>query len=107
MKKRLLIMTAIVGLLLMLLLAGCSEAQKVSSDELLKPQTTDTLFAQKWVNVYGDGGESVEHYNIALMLRIMNQQDTRIKALEMAQKLILSDMDAHEIKIVDPNEVNK
>lgn len=66
----------------LLAFAGCVESQKVSSDELLKPRTTDTLFAQKWVNVYGDGSESVEHYNIALMLRIMNQQDTRIKKLE-------------------------
>lgn len=68
--------------LLVIILAGCSSEQKVSSDELLKPRETDTLFAQKWVNIYGDKIDSVRDYNIALMLRIMNQQDARIKELE-------------------------
>ena len=73
----------VILLALSLLALGCAEAQKVTSlNELLQPRTTDTLFAQKWVNVYGDKSKSIEHYNIALMLRIMNQQDARIKVLE-------------------------
>lgn len=66
----------------LIFLAGCASHQKSSATELVQPRTTDTLFAQKWVNVYGDDDKSVEHYNIALMLRIMNQQDARIKELE-------------------------
>lgn len=68
---------------LALLVTGCAPNKKMSSlDELVQPRTTDTLFAQKWVNLYGDKPESVEHYNIALHLRILYQQDARIEKLE-------------------------
>ena len=79
----------------LIFLAGCASHQKSSATELLQPRTTDTLFAQKWVNVYGDDLESVEHYNIALMLRIMNQQEARLKVLE--ERVIKLDDEAIEI----------
>ena len=88
-------MKKLIGLILILtMIAGCNESQKLSSDELLKPATTDTLFAQKWVNVYGNSDKSIEHYNMAIMLRIMHERDSRIKKLEENKATIDSQIKA-------------
>lgn len=53
-----------------------------SLDELSNPAATETFFAQKWINVYGESPESIERYNIALLLRIVSAYEKRLKKLE-------------------------
>ena len=73
-------------ILLALSLVGCGGNLPKSSDQLLQPLVPVSEFAQKWVEEYGDGSKSIEHYNIVLLRELLSQEvkagNAQIKELQ-------------------------
>ena len=95
----------VMTILLVLSAVGCGGNLPKSSDQLLQPLVPVSEFAQKWVEEYGDGSKSIEHYNIVLLRELLSQEvkagNAQIKELQRKD----SELSKRILKLEEKDEV--